>query len=193
MEMAKKLLSKKMERELKRMPIYAEFLSKIKGVGVALAAGLVSEIDDISKFDNVSNLNAYFGLHVVNGTAPKRQKGVVANWNPTGKALICELIPDQFVKQKSPVYNQIWVEEKEKCIKLFEADEAKKKPVEDRQIKSRMHAERRARRKAGKIFLHHVWKKWRELEGLPTPQPWVLEHGGHTKEILPPTDYPGLT
>jgi len=76
-------------------------------------------------------------------------------------------------------------------MKMYEEDKEKHK--DDRRIKFPLHAERRARRKAGKIFLHHLWKAWRTLEGLPVPQPWVLEHGGHSKEILPPTAYPGLT
>jgi hypothetical protein len=30
-----------------------------------------------------------------------------------------------------------------------------------------------------KLFLSHLWQVWREAIGLPTPDPWVMEHGGH--------------
>ncbi len=190
LEAAKALLLKKIKKELARMPVYDQFLSKIKGIGPALAAGLVATIGDISRFENVSNLYAYFGVHVHDGACVRRQKGVVANWNSTGRKLICELVPDQFVKNRTPVYRAIYDDEKARCMKMFEEDE--KKPKEDRRVQSRLHAERRARRKTGKIFLHHLWKQWRLLEGLPVPLPWVLAEGGHSKEIMPPTEYAGL-
>jgi hypothetical protein len=190
LEAAKDFLTKKITKELKKLPVYTEFLSKIKGIGPALAAGLIAQIGDIKRFDNVSNLNAYFGLDPREGVARRRKKGEVANWNATGRMLVCELIPDQFIKQNSPVYRGIYDEEKAKSIKMM--DEDANKPKDDQRVKSKLHAERRARRKAGKIFLSHFWKAWRTLEGLPTPQPWVLAQGGHSKEILPPTAYPGL-
>jgi hypothetical protein len=191
LEKAKDLLAKKLTKELKRIPIYDTFLSKIKGIGPALAAGLISEIGEIKRFDNVSNLYAYAGVHIKDNKALKKQKGVVANWNSALRCLVCHGVPDQFVRQKSPIYNGIYADEKARCAKIFEEDSGKAR--EDRRVQSLLHAERRARRKAGKIFLHHLWKAWRELEGLPVPKPWVLEHGGHSKEILPPTAYPGLT
>jgi hypothetical protein len=191
LEAAKTLLLKKITKELKRLPIYETFLSKIKGVGPALAAGLIAVIGDISRFENVSDLYAYCGVHVKDGKSVRRKKGELANWNATGRCLICELVPDQFVKHKSPVYHGIYADEKARQVKMLEED-AKKLP-EDRRVQSKLHAERRVRRKVGKIFLHHLWKKWRELEGLPVPQPWVLAHGGHTHEILPPTEIEGLT
>jgi hypothetical protein len=190
LESAKALLTRKLTKELKRTPIYDAFLSKIKGIGPALAAGLIAEIDDISRFENASNLNAYFGLHLKGNKAVRREKGKVANWNSTGRMLICELVPDQFIKQRTPVYRGIYEDEKARSLQLMEEDAKKSK--EDRRVQSKLHAERRARRKVGKIFLHHLWKAWRELEGLPTPQPWVLALGGHSKEIKPPTEYVAL-
>lgn len=191
LEKAKALLAKKIAADLKNYPIYTEFLTKIKGIGPALAAGLITAVGDISRFDNVSNLNAYFGVHVKDGACVRRKKGEVANWKSAGRVLICELIPDQFIKGRTPVYRGIYDEEKEKSMKIMEEDQTK--PKEQRRVHSKLHAERRARRKVGKIFLHHFWKTWRELEGLPTPQPWPLALGGHSKEILPPTAFAGLT
>jgi hypothetical protein len=190
LETAKDYLIKQLEKELDSMPIYKTFLKKIKGIGPAMAAGLIAEIGDISRFENVSDLYAYFGVHVKDGACVWRKKGEAANWNSTGRMFICELVPTQFIRQKTPVYRAIYEDEKDRCTKMFEADQKKHKS--DRRIKNRMHAERRARRKTGKIFLHHLWKAWRTLEGLPVPLPWPLAEGGHSKEILPPTAYPGM-
>ena len=189
LEKAKNLLLKKMRRELKKYKVWTEFGVKIKGVGPALVAGLVAEIQDIGKFDNVSNLNAYGGVHVEDGKCVARKKGEVYPVNSRLKSLVTELIPSQFVRHKTPVYRGIYDAEKAKSAAIMEAD--KDLPKDERRVKNGMHVERRARRKAGKIFLHHFWKEWRLAEGLPVPLPWILEQGGHSKEILPPTAYPG--
>jgi hypothetical protein len=49
-----------------------------------------------------------------------------------------------------------------------------------------MHIERMARRKVGKLFLAHLWLKWRKSEGLPISEPWITALGGHAKFIEPP-------
>jgi hypothetical protein len=43
-----------------------------------------------------------------------------------------------------------------------------------------------ARRKMVKIFLSHLWVKYREAEGLPISKPYALEYlEGHTHYISP--------
>ena len=54
---------------------------------------------------------------------------------------------------------------------------------------SKLHCHNDAMRWMIKIFLQHLWIVWRELEGLPTNAPWVLENmPGHTTYI-PPQDF----
>ena len=36
-----------------------------------------------------------------------------------------------------------------------------------------------------KLFLSHLWLKWREAEGLPITQPYAIAHGGHEHVISP--------
>lgn len=47
------------------------------------------------------------------------------------------------------------------------------------------HIDMRARRRMIKLFLSHLWLRWRELEGLPTSQPYAHAHGGHVHIIAP--------
>ena len=49
-----------------------------------------------------------------------------------------------------------------------------------------MHKFNRAKRKAVKLFIAHLWAIWRDLDGLPTRVPYVVEKLGH-KLIPPPT------
>jgi hypothetical protein len=51
------------------------------------------------------------------------------------------------------------------------------------------HIHRMARRRMIKIFLEHLWVRWRESEGLPAGEPWVIRHGGHADYIPPPPLY----
>lgn len=36
-----------------------------------------------------------------------------------------------------------------------------------------------------KLFLSHLWKVWREAEGLPTREPYAIEYLGHTTKLDP--------
>ena len=55
------------------------------------------------------------------------------------------------------------------------------------------HADMAARRKMIRMFLSHMWLRWREFEGLPTSKPYAIEHMGHT-DYKPPEmfDWPAL-
>lgn len=52
-------------------------------------------------------------------------------------------------------------------------------------IHTKGHLHNMAKRKAGKVFLQHLWVKWRELEGLSISDPWIIAHGGHENYIKP--------
>jgi len=54
-------IEKLIVRQLKNHALYTQYLSKIRGIGPLIAAGLISYIDDIGKFDHVSSLWQYSG------------------------------------------------------------------------------------------------------------------------------------
>lgn len=47
-----------------------------------------------------------------------------------------------------------------------------------------LHKYNRAKRKAVKLFISHLFAIWRDLEGLPIREPYVVEKLGH--ELIPP-------
>jgi len=47
------------------------------------------------------------------------------------------------------------------------------------------HLHNRAKRYCVKIFMEHLWIKWRQLEGLPITDPWITGPGGHSNYIEP--------
>jgi hypothetical protein len=166
---------KVIEKNLKEYAIYTEFLCHIKGLGVALDGGLISIIKDIKRFPNVAKLWSYFGYNVVKDEktgdwiSQKKRKGQTCNWSQRGRAL-CYIISDMFIKHRTPCYRDIYDKEKERQLALHPD-------------MSKGHADNRARRKTVKIFLQHVWVKWRELEGLPVTKPYVIDILKHSQYI----------
>ena len=169
-----KRLERQADRELLRMlegmPIWKEWMRDVRGVGPRLAAGFVSEIFDIGRFATISKLWAYCGMHVVNGRAPRKMKGQQANWNSRLRRLLFNLT-DCFMKSKG-----FYRREYERC----RAKEDSLYPD-----LSASHRQMRARRRVAKLFLAHLWTKWRQLERLPVEKPWIVEYGGHKHYISP--------
>ncbi len=166
-------------------PIYS-WLKSIKGISHLLSAQLIAYID-INKFERVSSLWHYCGMHVNNGVAPKRTKGNKIDWNPQLR-MICYKISDSFIKKRTPKYREIYDKEKEKQLILLNETIDILKPISvlskskrksgDQNIietqrdfvsapKSKLHVENRARRKAVKEFLKDFYLEWKKLESKP--------------------------
>jgi len=50
----------------------------------------------------------------------------------------------------------------------------------------KLHVHLMALRKMVKIFLQHLWVRWRETEGLPVSRPYAIDRLGHAEYIPPP-------
>jgi len=218
-----------------------DWLASIKGLGAGgLAAQLLAQFDDVSKFDTVSKFwrfagqAVYFywrngqgtiaaprdgyksrkakkGERAMNGTicGPGMGKLVepgmvvreyivptpepdwklvkhrdikLSGWNSPYNARlksICYLIVEQFIKQQTPVYVDIYYAEKER--QRHDHPEPIKENGKWKFNDGHLH--HRAMRKTAKIFLQHLWVKWREAEGLPVSKPYVEAVLGHTNII----------
>ena len=162
-------------------PIYS-WLKSIRGISHLLSAQLIAYID-INKFNRVSSIWHYCGMHVNNGVAPKRSKGSKIDWNPQLR-MICYKISDSFIKQRTPKYREIYDKEKEKQLILLDKTTDDMKPkaflskskgkegtieklkpkIDMSPPKSKLHVENRARRKAVKEFLKDFYLEWKKLE-----------------------------
>ena len=168
-----KQTEKWIKQEIKGLPIWENYLKQVRGIGPCFAGGLISWID-ITKCPTVSSLWYYSGL------APqcRKVKGEKMNWNSQVKDL-CWKIGNSFIKQKSP-YAKLYYEYHDRDLRkhpeLEEYDKSKKKG-------GKRHLQNRARRYMVKIFLQHLWLKWRELEGLPISKPYSIERLGHAEYI----------
>ncbi len=152
-----------------------DWLTSIRGLGDGnLAAQLLAQIDDIAKFDNVSKLWRFAGYAVIDGHREYNQAGEKSHFNRRLKSL-CWLITDSFIKQHAMPYDDFYRE--------YKTEQRRKHPekvVENGKTRyNDGHIDNMARRKVSKIFLSHLWLRWREAEGLPVTEPYVAAILGH--------------
>jgi len=165
--MAEKALAESQEYEqklqrhvaqlLKPMPIYTQWLKPIKGIGPMLAASLISEIADISRFVSVRSLWKYAGMDVQHGKAPKRTRGNKITWNPHLRTCAWK-VASQFVRTNPSFGRTLYDGYKEYYV------------ARDGDL-SKGHIDNRARRRVAKDLLRCLWVEWRTLENLPITEP----------------------
>lgn len=176
------------------IPIIQEMV-EVKGVGLMLASKIVAMID-IEQAHSVSALWRFAGYGVVPlceecGTylevgveydecpecggrvvhrAERLRKGEPAHFNTRLKTY-CHQVGSSFLKSSSP-YRSIY----DKAREHYDL----KRPEWP---KNRKHFA--AMRKMIKIFLQHLWVRWRSLENLPVSEPYILTDPKHTHYLTP--------
>jgi hypothetical protein len=172
-------------KECRKIPFAKTYLLKTKGVGPCIAGGIVAYVETPARFDTISKLWAYAGFHTVEGKAPRKMKGEKANWNPHLKR-ICWLAGESFVKVTTSPYRDLYDQFKKKYKEQHpEPVDTGKKNKKGEPIFNYTpgHIHSMAKRKVVKIWLSHIWLKWREAEGLPTSPPYIIGRDGHTHMI----------
>jgi hypothetical protein len=164
-------LDKEIASMVSEYPIY-DYITAVRGVGPMLAAKLIAMID-IERANTVSALWRYAGYAVIDGVRERPTKGEALHYNNRLKTA-CYNLGTSLLRSASP-YRR-------------EYDEAREYYAEHRPDWTKAHQHNAAMRKMIKLFLSHLWVVWRELEGLPTRQPYAHEYMDHTT-IKRPEDY----
>ncbi|MFA5014007.1 MAG: transposase [Actinomycetota bacterium] len=174
-------IAKDLKNSIKGIAIYEKWLKNISGIGPVLAAGLIAWIKDIKRFETISKLWAYSGLHVdEGGQAVRRKAGQKCNWNSRLKTHLWK-VGESFVKTKGgyrELYDQF---RKEYDEKWQTPEDCKSKGCTNKGNGKCMDGHRyaAAKRKTIKVFLAHYFMKSRELEGLPLEHPFIIGRNGH--------------
>ena len=163
---------------LKEIPIYTEFLSKVRGVGPAMAGVIISEID-IHKARYVSSIYRYAGLdcgedgkgrskrkeHLVTVKYTDRDgKEATRNsitFNPFLKTKLIGVLGSSFLRSGSP-YAQVY-----KDYKFRLENHATYKDT------TKLHRHNMSMRYMIKMFLLDLYREWRKLEGLEVFVPYA--------------------
>lgn len=86
--------------------VWKQVFSQVEGLGPAIAARLISVIQDIRRFENAGKLKKYLGAHVgEDGKFPRRRKGEVALWSNEGRGALF-LLADQFNRRPDSLWGQ---------------------------------------------------------------------------------------
>tara|TARA_R110002020_G_scaffold133997_1_gene299005 strand:- start:1641 stop:2501 length:861 start_codon:yes stop_codon:yes gene_type:complete len=165
---------------LKDYPIWEKHLTKVKGVGPAMAGVLLSEID-ISKAKYPSSLWKYAGLDVAdNGAGRSRKKEHLVDveyinkdgkpatkqgitFNPFLKTKLCGVLGGAFLKagDTNNLYKDAYYNYKNRL---------ENHPIHS--TKTKLHRHKMANRYIVKLFLADLHPVWRTLEGYPTSVPY---------------------
>lgn len=171
-----------------------DWLVGIKGIGSHTAAKLLALFDDVGAYATISKFWMFSGWGLRDGRIVRCQRGEKSPYNRRLKAE-CFLVGESFIKQKTPVYREIYDAEKERQRRLHPAvvcrecgcvwGECGSKRKHHKMFNDG-HLHNRARRKMIKVFLSHLWQVWRESEGLPVSEPYVQAIGGHQNIVAIP-------
>ena len=164
-----RLVTRDIEVLVRRYPIYHE-VARVRGVGPTLAAKTVALIGDIGRFDTVSKLWRFAGYAVVEGKAERRRAGEKAHYCGRLK-VTCYLLGTSFLRLGSP-YREVY-------------DRAKERYAQTHPEWTPLHRHRAAQRVMVKIFLSHLWERWRLLEGLPVRNHYAADYLGHPTTLRP--------
>lgn len=163
-------LEKEVEKDIRSIaediPII-QHMVEVKGISFILAAKVVSMID-IQRAPTISALWRYAGFAVINGERERPIKGEKLHYNKRLKST-CYVVASSFMKASSP-YRKIY-------------DQAREYYDEKKPDWTDLHKHRAASRKMIKIWLSHLWVRWRDLEGLSITEPYILSDPKHSQYI----------
>jgi hypothetical protein len=164
-----------LEKVMKKHPLGA-WVSSTKGVGLKQGARLLASIGDpywrsIEPVGprTVSALWAYCGMHVVDGAAPRRRKGVQSNWSTDAKTRTWLIVGSCIKTLRAPCTGEQHDADACKCSTYRVVyDKRKQHTIANRPDWTDGHRHNDAQRVAGKALLRDLWLAARDLHNPPT-------------------------
>jgi len=202
-DLTKEVLSKAMKFEewlneqikdyVKAHPAY-DWFSRVKGIG-HLNIGKVLSLIDIERATTVSKLWRYAGVAVIDGKAERQQKGHKLHYNKMLKSMCWRLAKSlirakgeyyEFYKEQKIAYKKRFLAEGKEVISAAHLPRNKKGlKAETDEFFALGHLDTMAMRKMIKLFLSHLWLKWRQAERLPITAPYAHAIKNHTDYRTP--------
>lgn len=198
-----KLHFRRLEKVLKHFPIWSEWLLGVKGVGLAMAGVIISEID-ISKARYPSSLWKYAGLDVAEDGAGRSRRGEhlvdaeyedrdgktktrkSVTFNPFLKTKLTGVLASSFLRAGDNPYAQIYNDYKHRLeshpkygIANDDARKAEFKTEKKQKYAPKGHRHNMAMRYMMKIFLVDLYNHWRPIEGLSVAPTYEEAKLGH--------------
>ncbi len=194
-----------MLRQLRQLPIYQLFLSKVYGVGPIVAAYLCSDISIHDRVDpqtqllkalKPSGIRMFCGMAVINGRLVRRVAGEKNKYNASVRTRLFQMFSAMAKNAAKKVegrphgttskYLDIWQNIKHRELSSERVNVATNKWIDNTGVErggARAHAHSKGWHKACDVFLEDLYIVWRAIEGLPVwPSYYAAklgyEHGG---------------
>lgn len=144
-----------------RLQIWNELLVSVEGCGEIIAAGIITAIGDIRRFETDAKLKAYCGVHVLpDGRFPRRRTGAVANWQNEARQALYQL-SDQFVRRPNSFwglkYRKYKANLRERHPEAVVSENGKKRFTDG-------HIHKTAKWRAISRFVEWLHREWTRLE-----------------------------
>lgn len=175
-----------MTKELRKVPLYSEFLDHVRGCGPVTAAYLVSMVD-FEKCTKPSALHRFCGLAVFDGKSERPTKGHKLGYCAELKTRLYQMFAIGIRQNKrhgESKYLTIWEQKKHALLTTRGPGQPDNK--------SKGWCDDTARRKATGVFVEDLYIVGRTLAGLPVWPSWYAkamgyEHGGKVAVLQPKT------
>jgi len=178
---------KYLEKVLDDVPVYSEYLSKVRGCGPAMSGVIVSEID-IHKAKYASSIWAYAGLDTGpdgKGRSRRKEHQVTVQYtDKSGKPAEKQSITfNPFLKTKLVgVLGPSFIKTGSAWAQTYYGYKARLENHPEHKEKTPKHRHNMAIRRMVKLFLVDLYVNWKTLEGLPVAAPYAeaklgLVHG----------------
>lgn len=160
-------LEEALENEVKSLvgghDLWQEWAHYVRGIG-EITLGRIMGHCDIKLLTKPSKMWAHAGLGLDEQGRPQRKrKGELVNYDPKLQSVTC-ILGESLLRAQGRYYD-LYLDRKQRYLA---------------QGFTLGHAHNRAFREMRKLCLDHIWRKWREVEDLPTREPYVMEYlGGH--------------
>lgn len=169
---------RRMESAVKLFPLWDHFLASVKGCGPAMAGVILSEFD-ITKARYPSSLWKYAGLDVAEdgrGRSSRKEHQVERQYvNKKGEeAVRMSLTHNRFLKTKLiGVLGPSFIKQQGEYAQVYYDYKNRLENHADHSEDSKIRRHNMAIRYCVKIFLVHLYRAWRPLEGLPVAEPYA--------------------
>jgi len=177
---------RRLETILEQVPIYKEFLVKVRGCGPITSGCIIAELDP-HKARHVSSFWKYAGYDVV----CTRNDDGAERWQGRSKQkhhLVKQTYKDKdgkeqekdgitfnpFLKTKLHVLATCFIKAGGKYRDVYDGYKHRLQQRIDIENPTKGHLHAMALRYMIKIFLQDLWRTWRTLEGLPVTEPYAV-------------------
>lgn len=159
-------IERRLGKALEKLPIYNQLFAPIVGVGVRIAARIISGIGDIRRFGTVDQFKAFCGVHCLSdGRFARQRKGRVANWDTSLRHAFVQL-GVQFNRRPQSPWGERLLQNKRLIRERHPEEEKDEKTGKRRYTKG--HTLKMAIWRTLTQFAVQLYREWRDLEEIGT-------------------------